>query len=318
MIRQNFGYKLLALIASIFLWFYVNNFQATSDIQNHKNSFSKVFTVPLRVRGISPDCVVTSMPKTVNVTVEGHAEDVNAMSGDENEISARVSLRGYSPGQYTVRVIARLAEPFAGVLRAKSDPVMVNVTLADKAYKEMKLDASFEGTPPEGYRFAPPVISPDRATVYGSKQSLNAVSALVMSVSPSKIGEKEITGDFPILAMDKNGKEIKGLEIVPRQAHLNMALLEVPSKKLAYVIPNVQGQPTIPLRVVGIDTQPRTVALVGRAASLENLDNVETEAIQLSGRKQTFTQQVKLLTPPGVDTPGVKTVAVTVRIAGSP
>jgi len=42
-------------------------------------------------------------------------------------------------------------------------------------------------------------------------RALNAVSALVMSVSPSKIGEKEITGDFPILAMDKNApKRSKG------------------------------------------------------------------------------------------------------------
>jgi YbbR domain-containing protein len=310
--RQNLGYKIVSLAIAIVIWLYAYQVSSIGDWRRSPHVGEVV--VPLRVEKLEPGCVITSIPKTVRVQIEGMREHVEQITTDTDLLTAYVNLAGKGAGTFTLPVLIHHASD-TGTIKSTPDPSEVVVTLDQKVSRTFKVGLSFAKTPMAGYQFSVPDILPGKALVRGMARKVGAVTQLVVAVDPEVTGATGIDSDYPVSAQDKNGQTVTGVEIVPQTAHVKLKLANAPSKRIVFVIPNLSGQPAFPYKVRKIEVTPQVATVTGPPQLLMRLDSVRTEPIHLAGSTKSFDQDVKLIIPSGVNIQQDAAVHVSVEIS---
>lgn len=307
MIRHNFRYKLLALSIAIVIWFYVNK-------GYNPNVTREIPAVPLTVRKLGPGLMVTEMPKTVRVTLEGPKEHVNAVAADADEIFAYVNLRGLGQGKHRIPVVVVPPQGYAGIVKATATPREASITVVREARRTLRVEVDFAGTAPVGFRFGSPEFTPSIVTVSGSRDRVSRVSRLTVTVEPSLLREGVIEGDFDVTPRDKDGREVHGVKLDPDRVHLRLSLERVPASRVVFVSPNIVGQPPFTHKVTKIEVQPQTATIIGRPEQLMQISTVITDRVDISNHDQTFTRRVRIIPPAGTSLANGRYARVTVQI----
>lgn len=310
MFRRNVGYKLLALAIAAVIWAYAN--------EGQNPQISKEIKLPLDVRRVDPGRIVTSAPKTVKVSLEGTRAHINSITAEPDAITAYVNLQGKTAGRHMVPVIVRLPDGLMGLVTAIPAPAAVPVTLAEKVERALKVGVEFINSPPVGYRFGAPQISPAQVTLRGTAEHVKRTARLVVAVDTVASDEDGIKGEFPVVALDKYGKPVQGVELSPEKVRLRLELLETPASRAVFVSVDAAGQPPFPHKVVGIEVDPQTVTVTGRPEQLINITTLKTEPVQLANHTKSFSQHARVIAPPGLTLIDGKYVQVTVRIESPP
>lgn len=309
MLKRNFAYKMLALAIAIVIWTYAN------EGQNPR--ITKEMKVPLDIRKIEPGLVVASAPKTVKITIEGARDYVERVVAEPDTLAAYVNGRGKAAGRHVLPVKVDLPEGLKFLVTAIPIPPEAAVTLDERSQRPLPIDVQFTNPPPVGYRFGAPQLSPNRAAVIGTTAQLDVVSQLVVAVDTRRSAAGEINSDFPIVALDKDGKPVAGVEINPRKVHLRLELLESAASRIVFVSPDVVGQPPFPYKVTKIVVIPQTVSVSGRPEQLADVTTLRTEPLQVGGRTDGFSERVRVIPPQGLALGESGYVRVTVTIASS-
>lgn len=310
MLKHNMGYKLLAVGIAIVIWAYSSpgpNPPVTKDVR-----------LPLDVRRVEPGCVVTHAPKSVVVRLQGARSHVDAVAAEPDSISAFVSLQGKGPGRHNLPVILKLPEGYVGLVNTVANPRRVQVIVSEEARRVLDVGVQFVGSPPVGYRFGIPQITPDRAVVSGVAQLVNRVARVAAIIDISGPNPGSVNSEFGLVALDAAGKQIQGVDIAPAKVHVRLDLLEAPASRAVFVSLNALGQPAFPYRVSDISVRPSTVTVRGRPESLVNVTTLKTEPIRLDNRTHTFSQRVRVIVPEGLSAVDTSHVRVTVRIEKVP
>ncbi|MHB0913901.1 MAG: CdaR family protein [Armatimonadota bacterium] len=317
MIRRNIGYKLLALGIAVIVWYYVNQGETTTQNHARKNPYiTREFIVPLEGREIEPGCVATGIPRQARVSVEGRQEQVLGIAYEQGEIQAYVNLSGRGAGRYRLPVTVKLPKEYTGMLKKTAQPRYVSVNIEEKIQREMKVEAKLSGSSPDGYKPGDPELLPTKVIVYGASRSVESVQQVAAVVDLSKAGASGITGEFPLAALDKNGKVVRDVELLPVKVNLRLSLSSTSAVREVPVAVDLSGQPPFPYRLAGAEAQPRRITVAGQPERLAEINIITTGPVQVSGHRQSFTQRVDLSAPQGISFPDERSVNVQVRIAG--
>lgn len=309
MLKRNIGFKLLALIIAIVIWAYANKSQ--------NPNISRELILPLEIHNIEAGCIVTAVPKSVKVRLEGPKTQINSIAADPDAAVAYVSLKDKMAGRHSLPVIVRLPTGLAGLVGTIATPRKVSVALERKIQRTLNIGTQFAGSPPVGYRFGTPKLSPGKAVISGIAKSIDAVGELVVVVELGDSGTQNIDGVFSIIAQDKYGNQIKGLEITPKKAHLKLELLESPANRVVFISVNTVGRPPFPYKIESITVEPDTVTVTGRPEQLEDINTLKTEPVYLGSRTKTFSQKVRIIAPADLTPADGRYVQVTVKIISS-
>lgn len=306
MFRRNVGYKLLALAIAAVIWAYAN--------EGQNPQISKEIKLPLDVRRVDPGRTVTSAPKIVKVLLEGTRTHIDSITAEPDTIAAYVNLQGKTAGRHVLPVIVRLPDGLIGLVTAIPAPREAAITLEEKVERTLKVGVEFINTPPVGYRFGTPQISPAQVILRGTAEHVKRTARLVVAVDTVASEKDGITGEFPVLALDKNGKPVQGVELSPEKVRLRLELLETPASRAVFISVDAVGQPPFPHKVVGIEVDPQTVTVTGRPEQLINITTLKTEPVQLANHTKSFSQQARIIAPPDLTLTDGKQVRVTVKI----
>jgi len=309
MLKRNLPYKLLALVIAIIIWAYAN--------EGRNPGITKDLGVPLDLRGVEPTLVVTSAPQRVRVSLEGARTHVESVLAEPDAVAAYVNLKGKPAGRYVLPVNVKLPEGFMGLVNKTSAPREVSILLEQRARRVFPVDVQFTGPPPVGYRFGSPQLAPNRASASGTGRQLDLISQLVAAVDMKSATAGGIDDDFPLTALDKDGKPVSAIETTPLKVHLRLNLLEAPASRIVFVSPDVVGQPPFPYKVTDIEVKPQSIAVTGRPEQLANVTTLKTGTIPLAGRTQGFTARVRVIAPQGLALAENGVIRVTVSIVSS-
>jgi len=307
MLRDNFRYKIAALGIAIVIWVY-------AGIGQNPRSSRQIKSVPLRIVKVEPGYITVSAPQTVDVIVRGTRSGVNTIAAEPDSISAYVSLEGKILGKHTVPVRVKLPDGYQGLVSAVPVPKEVQVVLENKAQRIMAINVQYSGSPPLGYKFGVPQLSPGKAIVSGRTAVVNKVAKLVINVDADSSVPTDIDGDFVVHAVDAHGKQVRGVELTPERVHLKLNLLEAPATRAVFVSIDTNGLPPFPYKVESISIKPQMVTVAGKPERLVSVTVVKTEPIHLSGRTRSFTQDMRIIVPPGLQLTDRHNVQVTVKI----
>jgi YbbR domain-containing protein len=171
----NLGYKLVAVGVAFLLW----------GVAHSSSSIERGFDVPMVLRGLPDDLVIVEQSTgEVNVRIQGSRAALRNLSPGDLEYPIEVS--GAKPGVLKVEVDPAPLELPRGARVVSRSPSVVELTLARRGSKTVRVRADLSGEPAPNFRVAAVEIDPPRVKVVGAQSEvlrLNEVLTETIDVS---------------------------------------------------------------------------------------------------------------------------------------
>lgn len=161
---ENFRLKLLALVFSFALWFFVAG-QSNTEVG---------FLVPLGFKSMPRDLVMTGTPPgEIEVRVMGPKLFINNLS--PTQIIAELDLAGAKEGLNTYRLTIKDVITPMGVEVVKLRPNSVDIRMDRVVRVTLPVKPRLNGRPAPGYRVAGIVVTPSSVTATGVRKEIREI-----------------------------------------------------------------------------------------------------------------------------------------------
>jgi len=180
---------------------------------------------------------------------------------------------------------------------------------------ELTVVCHVAGAVPQGYNSLEPVVAPAVVTVTGPRRVLSMIAEAVVSLELAGRTD-DFTVELPFVLLDQNGLEFLSdqIQLSNEEAAVHVSISETLSSKSVSVRTALSGNVDGRYIVAGVEVQPSTVKITGSYAVVSPIEFLTTETIDLSPLTETFHNQVRLITPPGISVLEGDQVELIVRI----
>ncbi len=204
-LRSNNFARILAIFMAVILWLFV-----TGDKITRTTPARQVWQdVPLRVENLDPDYVVTDMPSSVDLTLEGLPENFEDLT--IQELDAFVDFSGKEPGSHLVRVQGRSPR---GLSVVSYEPEQVRVVIEEYLSDNFTVEIDLFGEPAEGWRLVEYSFEPEEVMVGAPASKFEQVARVMAIIDLS--GMKYVERVEPELnAYDEEETPVTNLLIDP-------------------------------------------------------------------------------------------------------
>lgn len=276
------GLKLISVILAVLLWIYIGNQGGTTTRQN-------TMQADLRYVNLGEGLSIKKAPQKVSVKMWG------TYRGSGN-VRAYVDLGGLEEGTHNVAVTL---EPVRGAMFTRVDPREVEVKLTRLQEREFRVEYQLKSKLSPGYELLDLVTTPDRCIISGEANALSQVSRVVCPINLSNHTAVNSLRLRP-QAQDAMGNIIsEGLRIIPDTVTVHAVVSQkVFSKELA-VKAVLKGSVDEGYQVREVLVEPGKVSVLSQEKIPAELNGLSTAEIDLTGRKQSFSQEAALEIPPG-------------------
>lgn len=290
-LRQNLGFKILALGCAFALFLFVRKQQTTE---------SPEFLLPLE---LSPppglQVVEPNAPRQVRLRLRGPADRLRAL--DESQIRATVDLVGRRKGTYNKLpvqiVLPENAREQVTVLYYA--PTQITVKLDEFVEKEFQVETVTRAQPPAGYNLGLPKVEPPTVTISGLGETVKRVRAAVAAITEIRSTER-LDEIVRVSAVDERGEEVgEGLQIRPATVRVRASIERSILSKPLYVDPNLGPLPS-GMRLKRLRVTPERVTATGPDQAIAGIWTVRTLLIPVPAQTTRVDQSVALVPPPGV------------------
>ncbi|HED23531.1 MAG TPA: hypothetical protein ENN91_00225 [Firmicutes bacterium] len=216
--RSNNFARILAVVLAVILWLFV-----TGDKITRTTPSRKVWQdVPLRVENLDQDYVVTDIPASVDITLEGLPDDFEDLA--IHELDAYVDLAGKEPGTHLVRVQGR---PPRSLNLIMLEPEQVRVSIEIYRSGDFPVELEFLSEPAEGWELKEWVIDPETVFVGAPGSIFEKVDKIILYVDLTGMRSVERINLTP-LAFDEDNNPVTGLVIDPAEIAVRLVLERIP------------------------------------------------------------------------------------------
>jgi YbbR domain-containing protein len=295
---KKFGLKILSLVMAIMLWLYIVNQGGAATSQNYQQIKLNYYNVPAEL--------AISGPETVSVRIWG-------ITNAPGNVIAYVDLTGLQQGTYKLPVKVK---PLQGVMFATVQPDKVDIELKSPADRNLNIGYELAQSLPDGVELREVIISPPKCIVRGEQEAVSKVASVYARIN---IGEEKgiISQQSTLVARDAQGNKINsGIQLVPAAVNVYaVAENKKVTKELAVRL-KLKGKAADGYELGTIISDPAKVSVLGEESILAGMEEISTQEIDLSDRKESFTQTVALQVPEGmIISPSQVTVVVSIASA---
>lgn len=283
-----FAYIMLALVIAVFLWVYV--------AQSQNPMTEKLFEIPLEYNNLPTNMAVVDKVDTVKVRVQGYNGVVGNL--DTKDISASVDLTDANIGQYVAKINIGLP---AGVQLISVSPVDIEVNIQELKSVTVPVEVDISDVSAEdGYTLMTPSALTDAVKISGAKDNVAKISKAVVKI-PAGVLTDSYNGTLPVSVYDANGNSLDDLlTVMPEAVEVVLPVVSDTPSKVAPISASLVGEPAEGYTVSRIVIAPNIVTAFASQYLLDNIDYVQTEAIDITGAKSNVTAKVGLISDDGV------------------
>ncbi|WP_051317207.1 CdaR family protein [Ectobacillus panaciterrae] len=252
--------------------------------------------------------VVTGLPKSVTLTLEGQSNLITATKINQ-QFEVYANLNGYQPGVYDVML---QYEGINDKVKVKILPAKVRVTIAKKIKKAFPVEIGFinSNKMKEGYMTDKTAVKPALVEISGTEAQLEKIS-LVKAYIDLKGADQTITKETKVVVYDKDGNPLD-VQANPSTVTVTVPII-TPEKKVPV---NVTRQGTLQegVTITNITVDPEQVTLYGPNDVLSNIQSVDGVVIDLDKVTSSTTFDAPIVLPKGVTKASPDKVKVTVQV----
>ncbi len=204
-LRSNITARVLAVFLAVILWLFVTGDKITRTTPSIKTREG----IPIRVESLHTDYVVTDIPDTIRMDVEGLSEDYEGLTIQDYD--AYVDLSNKGPGNHLVRVQVGVPR---GLTLLSVDPEQVRVSIESYLSDDFPVELVIIGEPAPGWILKDSEIIPEKVLIGAQKSIFEQVSNVVLVVDIT--GMRLMTSvEAPPDIFDEEGNIVEGVLVDP-------------------------------------------------------------------------------------------------------
>lgn len=287
-LTNNLDIKILALLMSIILWFYI-----ASEYNILSEKYFEIEVVPIN---LNDNLYIKEIRERVSVGIKGPQNIV------ENITTARiigtVNLQKImTPGEYLVDVNVI---PPKGTEVTKIIPKEIRILLEEIISKEYLVEYNLIGLPEKGYSLKDiPEIVPKNVLITAPESVHKIIGQVRVDIDISSINS-DITRREKVTVFTKEGAILNNLNIIPENVSISIQVREGYPEKITTIRPRIIGKPAPGFYISKIEANPNTFKIYGEYTKITNIDFLETIPIDINGISKTLTVKVPPILTEGI------------------
>lgn len=283
-LKNNTKVKLIALFSAIALWMYVIAIVDPEDtklIEDIPVTVSNLDELDEKDLVIYPD---ESLLSSMNIS--GKLSNVKNIDKDDIKVYGEIDnpIEGKNEVYLRANMSERVSHEFT------QSTIVVN--LEKKISKTLKININVSDDDKENIDSI--ILEDDYATISGPRTQMSKVKSVAGKVDSLKENTKrELTKKVRLIALDENGKEVKGVEIENPYVYIKIKMLDSKSVPIKVVFNTDEDLITYKL-------SEESVTITGKVDTLKNIQYIETETINTEDLKNKKSIEANLIIPNNV------------------
>jgi YbbR domain-containing protein len=297
-INNRWVMKAIALLLALMLYTSVNLETQSQQVEPpfslslSTTETEKLEDIPLSVNYDSDKYVVSGIPQTVNVTLDGPRSSVQPIKL-QRSIEPYVDLENLKPGTHQVKV---LYEDINNSVKVTIDPAVITLTIHEKVEKEFSVEVDYIHELEDGFTLDAPIISPKNVKIVGAKEQVERI-ALVKAIVDLAGANEKIKQEAPIAVYDSEGNRLS-VEINPKVVDVEVSILS-PSKVVPFtLIP--KGKVGDGLSLIGLESTIKELTIFGNKKDIDSIQLIDNIEVDVEGITENTTIEVEVPLPKGV------------------
>lgn len=291
--NQEIVVRIICLILSFGLWLYISN------VENPTREY-RLDKVPVELTNVNvlKDYMLDLSPNQnfyITLNLVGPANDIYKVNKDEFKVVVDLSKWVVKKGENNLQV--QIVNAPSNVSIKNNGVLTVKIVLDDYLEKNIPIKSDVKVSTKQGVYAQEPRINPINGVVSGPGEFVNKVKYLTVK-GEVKSAEQEVNMTLPVVAVDENNTVIEAVKVKPSNAQIT-----IPINKGKIVPINVITKGNIKggMALKELLAVPDKVELIGDEKILENIKEVDTEAIDLSQITDSTEVNAILKIPPNVN-----------------
>lgn len=292
--NQKIIIKLLCVVLSFALWFYVSNIEnpnRTSDISNVPVQIENAEVLQGNNMVLSPD-----QNFTVTLSLEGPANEIYKLSKDN--FSLKIDLSSYALKIGDNNIPAELVNYPQGITIKNTGNLTVKVKVEKLEQKEVNVVSKVKINFENGFSESSTSVNPQKVTVSGPASVIDKVESAALTGEVDSISS-DFEQNFELKPIDKEGTEIIGATLSKSTALLST---KVAKEKEVPVNLKYTGTLKAGLSIDSTELSSKTITISASPDIIDKIQSVDTEPLNLDNINDSGSYNLKLNIPDGVKT----------------
>ena len=301
--------KILAILLAILLYSAVPNSGSKSNEINVPggNTSEILADIPVKAYYDVENLVVTGVPETVEVTIEGPIPHVQSAKALKN-FEVFVDITNAKIGNQKVKLeVSGLSDK----LKATIKPDTVTVAIQEKVTTEFTVEAEFDNDLiKDGYSAGQPAVKPNKVKITGAKDVIDKITYVKAVLDGRNLLDSTVTKEAQVQVLDK---ELNKLDVIVEPETVEVT---IPVKSNTKTVPiNIieKGTPQEGVTIESISLDVEEAVISADEDVLKETDNVRVE-VDVSNITESTTLTLPVIISNGITKVTPETVKVTVVV----
>jgi YbbR domain-containing protein len=301
--------KILAILLAILLYSAVpNSGSKPNEINVPGGNTSEILVdIPVKAYYDVENLVVTGVPETVEVTIEGPIPHVQSAKALKN-FEVFVDITNAKIGNQKVKLeVSGLSDK----LKATIKPDTVTVAIQEKVTTEFTVEAEFDNDlVKDGYSAGQPTVKPNKVKITGAKDVIDKITYVKAVLDGRDLLDSTMTKEAQVQVLDK---ELNKLDVIVEPETVEVT---IPVKSNTKTVPiNIieKGTPQEGVTIESINLDVEEAVISANEDVLKETDNVRVE-VDVSNITESTTLTLPVIISNGITKVTPETVKVTVVV----
>lgn len=301
--------RITALALAVLLFFVVKPDGTANDVDSTTSGMKEAVLedVPVELRYDDSVFVVTGVPQTVDVKIEGPIGIVITTQTGRN-FKVVLNVKDKPTGEHT---IAFQPEGFSDKLAVTINPKNVKVKVEERITKDVRVEPEINESQIAAGSFVKSMMTePQTVTVSGAKSAIESINYVKATVSADKGVSKTFEKSAGVKIFDRD-LNILNVDVEPKTVKVKVEIGEY--NREVPVVVNQKGKAAKGYKVSSLVPKMKKVLIYGSKTDIDQIQAITVDA-DVSGLKKSSTLEGKLQLPKGVTSTSVSSIDVKATI----
>jgi len=284
-LRGNLIWILLSVMVSGALWLVVT-------FQENPEKFEVIPAVPIEVQGSPQGMVIQRETDSVDLEVSAPSDVWPQLRADRFRVTVDASKVTPGVNSYPVTVVS--LDPRARV--ENWAPQTISLRVEPLLTKKVPVQVVVKGTVPFSYNAGTAQVTPSEVTISGPQSSVGQVVSAVVDVNLEG-ATKNVDQTITPAPETASGVAVERVQIDPQQVVVSVPIEQQLAYKTLPVQLTLTGHVAVGYQINGAIVDPVAVTLVGDPKTLNQLEFITTQPVNIDGATGDREVQVNLALP---------------------
>lgn len=266
--------KILSLVLALLLYSSVSHTSSNklTDVYVPGGTTTATITnIPVKAYYDTENLVVTGIPNTVDMTVQGPITHVQTAKALRN-FEVYADLTKVKVGRQKVKLqVKNLSDR----LKATIKPATITVNVQEKITKVFRVDPEFNANQIEGgFAAGQPIVEPKHVEITGAKSEIDRITYVKAVVEDNNLLNNTITRDARVQVLDK---DLNKLQVTVNPAYVKVTIPITETSKTVPINIVQTGTPPTGVTISSISLDTKQAVISGSEDVLKNTNSVRVE-----------------------------------------